>query len=153
MNAMDKKKLHTDARPSGVDRPISENEQPQPAPDGPYQKDPGAGTEDDERVDEGEEAEVRKEEGVSMKSADTTSRDSRHTNELAEEDVVIGDEDILPTGIQTGQTARGSYSTDTSTGAGRYADHRAGTFGVDDVAQPGNDEDVEPDPIDTKINR
>ncbi len=58
---------------------------------------------------------------------------------------------VIPTGIQTGQTTRGSYSTDPSTGAGRYADHRAGTFGMDDVAQPGNDQQVEPDPIDPKI--
>ncbi len=58
---------------------------------------------------------------------------------------------VIPTGIQTGQTTRGSYSTDPSTGAGRYADHRAGTFGMDDVAQPGNDQLVEPDPIDPKI--
>jgi hypothetical protein len=150
---MDKKKLHTDVRPSGVDRPRSEKGHRQPAPDDPYQKDPGAGSEEDERVDEGKEADVRKEEGVGMKAARATSRDVRRTHELAEEDVVIGDEDILPSGIQTGQTARGSYSTDTSTGAGRYGDHRAGVFGVDDVAQPGNDEDVEPDPIDTKINR
>ena len=70
---------------------------------------------------------------------------------LREEDVLITDEDVLPTGIQTGQTARGSYSTDTSTGAGRYGDHRSGTFGVDGVAQPGNDEEVEPDPIDPQF--
>ena len=59
----------------------------------------------------------------------------------------LADEDILPIGIQTGQTSRGSYSTDQSTGGGAYHDHRAGQFGVDPVAQPGNDEDVEPDPV------
>ena len=60
----------------------------------------------------------------------------------------LADEDLLPIGIQTGQTTRGSYSTDQSTGGGGYHDHRAGQFGVDQVAQPGNDEDVEPDPVD-----
>ncbi|MBK9420948.1 MAG: hypothetical protein IPN44_07830 [Flavobacteriales bacterium] len=59
----------------------------------------------------------------------------------------LADEDLLSIGIQTGQTARGSYSTDQSTGGGAYHDHRAGQFGVDPVAQPGNDEDVEPDPV------
>ena len=151
---MDHKNPHNaNARPSGVDQPLPETEPRGPSPKGPYGKDPGAGEDDDERVDEGEEAEVRKEEGVGMKATDMPSRDVRRNRELAEEDVVIGEEDILPTGIQTGQTGRGSYSTDTSTGAGRYADHRAGAFGVNDVAQPGNDEDVEPDPIDPKIDR
>lgn len=60
----------------------------------------------------------------------------------------LADEDLIPVGIQTGQTTRGSYSTDQSTGGGGYHDHRAGEFGVDNVAQPGNDEDVEPDPVD-----
>lgn len=60
----------------------------------------------------------------------------------------LADEDVLPVGIQSGQMARGSYSTDQSTGGGGYHDHRAGEFGVDNVAQPGNDEDVEPDPVD-----
>ena len=147
-----KKNPHTQARPSGVDRPLSDEGTPRPASNDPYQIDPGAGKAEDERANEGQEAEVRKEEGVNLQGS-PGSRDVRRTNELAEEDVVIGDEDILPTGIQTGQTARGSYSTDTSTGAGRYADHRSGTFGVEDVAQPGNDENVEPDPIDTKIQR
>lgn len=59
----------------------------------------------------------------------------------------LADEDLIAIGIQTGQTTRGSYSTDQSTGAGAYQDHRAGKFGVDPVAQPGNDEDVEPDPV------
>ena len=60
----------------------------------------------------------------------------------------LADEDLLAIGIQTGQTTRGSYSTDQTTGGGGYHDHRAGQFGVDQVAQPGNDEDVEPDPVD-----
>ncbi len=60
----------------------------------------------------------------------------------------FADEDVLPVGIQTGQTARGSYSTDQSTGGGGYHDHRAGQFGTDPLAQPGNDEEVEPDPVD-----
>ncbi|MEO8069611.1 MAG: hypothetical protein ABI599_18080 [Flavobacteriales bacterium] len=60
----------------------------------------------------------------------------------------LADEDVLPGGIQTGQTARGAYSTDQSTGAGGYRDHRAGQFGTEEVAQPGNDEDREPDAID-----
>ena|GEM_PF-2390726 len=148
-----KKNLHSQERPSGVDRPLSDEPSHQPVSKDPYKNDPGAGKEEEERVDEGEETDVRKEEGVGMKPKDIRSRDVRRTNELAEEDVVLGDEDIMPIGIQTGQTTRGSYSTDTSTGAGRYADHRAGTFGMDDVAQPGNDEDVEPDPIDPKIDR
>ena len=59
----------------------------------------------------------------------------------------LADEDLVAIGIQTGQTTRGSYSTDQSTGGGGYHDHRAGQFGVDQVAQPGNDEDVEPDPV------
>ena len=60
----------------------------------------------------------------------------------------LADEDLIPGGIQSGQTVRGSYSTDQSTGGGGYHDHRAGQFGVDQVAQPGNDEEVEPDPVD-----
>ncbi|MEO8590387.1 MAG: hypothetical protein ABI432_13515 [Flavobacteriales bacterium] len=60
----------------------------------------------------------------------------------------LADEDVLPVGIQTGQTARGAYSTDQSTGAGGYRDHRAEQFGTDEVAQPGNDEGREPDALD-----
>ena len=59
----------------------------------------------------------------------------------------LADEALLPIGIQTGQMSRGSYSTDQSTGGGGYHDHRSGQFGVAPVAQPGNDEDVEPDPV------
>lgn len=107
---------------------------------------------DDQRTSEKSEKEARQEEGVAMKAKEDIRRNNdRQAPPLSENSVLIKDENILPTGIQTGQTTRGAYSTDTSTGAGRYADHRAGTFGVDDVAQPGNDEEVEPDPIDPKF--
>lgn len=143
---MDHKDQHTsNSRPSGVDRPISEEPRHDPDPD---QEDPGAGEKEDST-----QAEALLEEGVNINSEDNAARNAHRPHELAEEDVVLDDENILPTGIQTGQTGRGSYSTDTSTGAGHYADHRAGTFGVESVAQPGNDEDVEPDPIDTQIGK
>ena len=153
MSTMDHK--HPDKsqpRPSGVDRPIEEQPRIHNTKD-PYKDDPGAGSEDDERREGESEAEARIEEDVDLKVEDMLAHDIHRSNELADEDVVIDDDDVMPTGIQTGQTGRGSYSTDTSTGAGHYADHRSGTFGVDPVAQPGNDEDVEPDPIDTKIDR
>lgn len=94
------------------------------------------------------EEEARREEGVDMKQKE---RDI--PKELSEDAVIVNPtaDDELPTGIQTGQTTRGSYSTDTSTGGGRYADHRAGRFGTTDVAQPGNDQTVEPDPIDPEL--
>ncbi len=153
MNTMDNKQHDIkQARPSGVDRPIEQEEPRKPGVQDPYSRDPGSGSED-AGVDQGEETEIRKEEGLDMKAKQTFLMDDHRSTEMAEENVVINDEDILPTGIQTGQTGRGSYSTDTSTGAGRYADHRSGTFGVSPVAQPGNDEQVEPDPIDTKIQR
>jgi len=60
----------------------------------------------------------------------------------------LADGAILPAGIQTGQTARGSYSSDQSTGGGGYRDHRAAQFGTAEVAQPGNDGEPEPDPLD-----
>lgn len=53
-------------------------------------------------------------------------------------------------GIQTGQTTRGSFSTDPATGAGRYADHN-GTVTSRTVAQPGNEQEREPDAVDPKI--
>ncbi len=56
----------------------------------------------------------------------------------------------LPSGIQTGQTTRGSYGTDPSTGAGTYMDH-TGVFSGKPVAQPGNDAEEEPDAVDPKI--
>jgi hypothetical protein len=151
MKIMDHKYQHGIKLRPTADRPAPKEEPRKPSP---YEQDPGSGGREDERVNEGKETVVREEEGVGMKPKDVPARDTRRTSELSEEDVVIGgEEDILPSGIQTGQTSRGSYSTDTSTGGGRYADHRAGAFGVDDVAQPGNDEDVEPDPIDPKIGR
>ncbi len=79
--------------------------------------------------------------------AEALSNGRPEVPELTEEEAAA-DEDLLPIGIQTGQMVRGSYSTDQSTGGGGYHDHRAGQFGVDQVAQPGNDEDVEPDPVD-----
>jgi len=60
----------------------------------------------------------------------------------------LSGEEGMPVGIQIGQTARGSYSTDQSTGGGGYRDHRAGQFGTDAVAQPGNDGEIEPDAVD-----
>ena len=59
-------------------------------------------------------------------------------------------ENELPAGTQTGQTARGSYGTNTSTGAGTYMDHSA-VFSGKPVAQPGTDEELEPDAVDPKI--
>ncbi|HMC98337.1 MAG TPA: hypothetical protein VKG92_11815 [Flavobacteriales bacterium] len=50
------------------------------------------------------------------------------------------------TTTHSGQTTRGSYATDSSTGAGRYQDHKTGTFGVDPL-----DESTE-EPIDPKID-
>ncbi len=72
------------------------------------------------------------------------------------EDEAIGHEETdpasgnLPTGIQTGQTTRGSYATDSSTGGGRYQDH-TGVFAERPVAQPGTDQEKEPDPVDPKL--
>ena len=56
----------------------------------------------------------------------------------------------MKTGIQTGQTTRGSYSTNPSTGAAGYADH-TGVMGSTPIAQPSNDDEVEPDAIDPKL--
>ena len=111
----------------------------------PAEQDPAE--QDSDRPNEKEEQEARKEEGVGMKARDTDIPE-----ELQPEQVIVNPTDgELPTGIQTGQTTRGSYSTDPATGAGRYADHRAGKFGTEDVAQPGNDQTVEPDPIDPQL--
>lgn len=100
------------------------------------------------RSTEKAEEKARREEGVDMQRKE---RDL--PRELSEEKAIVNptQAEDLPTGIQTGQTTRGSYSTDASTGAGRYADHRAGKFGTEDVAQPGNDQLIEPDPIDPKL--
>ena len=54
--------------------------------------------------------------------------------------------DTHATTTHSGQTTRGSYSTDSSTGAGRYMDHSSGTFGVEPVDEEGKD-----DAIDTKL--
>lgn len=56
----------------------------------------------------------------------------------------------VSTGIQTGQTKRGSYGTDPRTGAGRYMDHN-GVVTSRRVASPGNDQEKEPDEVDPKI--
>lgn len=77
----------------------------------------------------------------------TTLPDQRSAEDEAMD---FQNENELPAGIQTGQTTRGSYSTDPSTGAGTYADH-TGVVGSDPVAQPGNDADLEPDAVDPKI--
>ncbi len=57
----------------------------------------------------------------------------------------------MPAGIQTGQTSRGAYATDQSTGGGTYVDHTSGTFGTRPVAQPGTDEESEPDQVDPQL--
>ena len=62
----------------------------------------------------------------------------------------LTNEKEIPGGVQTGQTTRGSYGTDPSTGAGTYMDH-TGVFSGKPVAQPGNDEEEEPDAVDQKI--
>ena len=90
------------------------------------------------------EEEARKDAGIGM-----TDKESEFPKELSPDQVIVNPtQGDLPTGIQTGQTTRGSYSTDPASGGGRYGDHRAGEFGTADVAQPGNDQFVEPDPID-----
>jgi hypothetical protein len=115
----------------------------------PAEKDPvPAERNDGRRVNENDEDKARKDAGVGAKGP----RD--WPKELRPDQVIVNpnpNDDVLPTGIQTGQTTRGSYSTDPATGGGRYADHRAGQFGTSPVAQPGNDEEVEPDPIDPKL--
>ncbi len=68
----------------------------------------------------------------------------------ADEAIDLRNDDEVQAGIQTGQTTRGSYATDPSTGAGTYMDH-TGVVSSRPVAQPGNDEEEEPDPVDTKI--
>ena len=56
-----------------------------------------------------------------------------------------GPEDHSPSlTSHTGQTTRGSYATDSSTGAGRYMDHRTGTFGMDPVEDQGEDDAIDP---------
>lgn len=131
---------------------------PEPIPHDPRNEpipvpDTGKGS----RSAEEAERKARKEEGVDMKGSKDKLPNGQEANkvkeesEFKEENVVIEDEYGMPTGIQTGQTTRGSYSTDPATGAGRYADHRAGRFGTSNVAQPGNDQEVEPDPIDPQL--
>jgi hypothetical protein len=54
------------------------------------------------------------------------------------------EEGTMATGTSTGQTTRGSYSTDPATGGGRYGDHSSGQFSVDALGQPGSDEPIDP---------
>ena len=126
------------AHPKGKDpKTIPHDPRNEPIPEEEEQDEPN------EKVEE----EARKEAGVDMKQ-----RQDGFPRELRPDQVIVNPTmGEMPTGIQTGQTTRGSYSTDPATGAGRYADHRAGTFGTEDVAQPGNDEDVEPDPVDKQF--
>src|SRR5262245_28388097 len=45
----------------------------------------------------------------------------------------------------TGQTTRGSYATDSSTGAGRYMDRSTGNFGVEPVDEQGEEDAIDPE--------
>jgi hypothetical protein len=54
------------------------------------------------------------------------------------------EEGTMTTGTSTGQTTRGSYSTDPATGGGRYGDHSSGQFTVDPLGQPGSEEPIDP---------
>ena len=133
--------------PTPKDHPVED--EPRVIPHDPRDEPIPAGPahEEGRSVEEAEEK-ARREEGVDMKQKE---RDL--PRELSEEKAIVNptQAEELPTGIQTGQTTRGSYSTDAATGAGRYADHRAGKFGTEDVAQPGNDQRIEPDPIDPAL--
>lgn len=130
--------------PDTNDKPKEERPIPHDPRDEPI---PREKPDEDSRSAEQEEKKARREEGVDMKQ-----KESDIPNELRVSDVIVNPTaSEMPTGIQTGQTTRGSYSTDPSTGAGRYADHRAGKFGTANVAQPGNDQSVEPDPIDPEL--
>lgn len=87
-----------------------------PKPDGrsPYERDPGAGRPDDERLEQ----------------APPTPADND------------ADPDTLPASTRTGRTSRGEYATDPATGAGGYRDH-TGTFTTEPVDQPG-EEPIDP---------
>jgi hypothetical protein len=92
----------------------------------PYREDPGAGKEDDERVNEGEEQDARQREGVSMLGLEQLEDSSTSP--------------LVHTGI-AGQTSRGSYGFNSSTGQGEYMDRSRdglGDVGADPVAQPGD---------------
>lgn len=133
--------------PLPKDHPVEE--EPRVIPHDPRDE-PMPATKPGEKGRSAEEAEeeARREEGVDMQRKE---RDL--PRELSEEKAIVNptQAEELPTGTQSGQTTRGAYSTDASTGAGRYADHRAGKFGTEDVAQPGNDQRIEPDPIDPAL--
>ncbi len=89
----------------------------------PYKRDPGAGMPGDERVEKAEEMEARQREKANM----------LHTDRLDDSTT----SPIIDTGI-TGQTTRGSYGFNDSTGQGQYMDRtRDGSadVGVDPVDQ------------------
>jgi hypothetical protein len=92
----------------------------------PYKKDPGAGRPEDERVDEAEEQEARRREGVSMGAMERLDDSTTAP--------------VVDTG-HAGQMARGSYGFNSSTGQGQYMDRtRDGSADVsaDPVEQPAD---------------
>jgi len=83
-----------------------------------------------------------------LKKDEEEIEEALHDGEPRDTDTAMDDPNsgTIPTGIQTGATTRGSYSTDQSTGGGGYSDHRSGKFGTSPIAQPSNDQEREPDP-------
>lgn len=53
-------------------------------------------------------------------------------------------EETAPLTTHAGQTTRGNYATDSSTGAGRYMDHASGTFGMEPLDPEGNADAIVP---------
>ena len=51
--------------------------------------------------------------------------------------------DLPGTTTHTGQTTRGSYATDSSTGTGRYMDRTTGTFGMEPLDPEGEDDAID----------
>jgi hypothetical protein len=95
----------------------------------PYERDPGAGKVDDERVDEASEQDARRREGVKMMGSERLDESSTSP--------------VVHTGT-TGQTARGSYGFNDATGQGAYMDRTrdgASDVGVDPVEQPSDRND------------
>ena len=76
----------------------------------PYKEDPGAGNKDDVRVEESRERDARQREGIGMNSMDRLDKSATSP--------------VIDTGL-TGQTTRGSYGSDSSTGQGTYVDRTA----------------------------
>lgn len=92
----------------------------------PYEQDPGAGSDDDARVNEADERKARQREGIHLSSAERL--DDSATAPL------------IHTGI-AGQTSRGSYGFDAATGQGAYMDRtRDGSADVaaDPIDQPAD---------------